>query len=111
MHRSGNDPARFRAGIVRHILIVAAIAAATSVLQGCSGSAHPAFFNPTPNSPGPGVTLEAIQITPATALIGLAEHRQLTALGVYNNGTVQDVSSQVTWSASSTRQARRISCL
>ena len=102
MHRSGNDPARFRAGIVRHILIVAAIAAATSVLQGCSGSAHPAFFNPTPNSPGPGVTLEAIQITPATALIGLAEHRQLTALGVYNNGTVQDVTSQVTWSASST---------
>ena len=53
MHRSGNDPARFRAGIVRHILIVAAIAAATSVLQGCSGSAHPAFFNPTPNSPAP----------------------------------------------------------
>jgi Abnormal spindle-like microcephaly-assoc'd, ASPM-SPD-2-Hydin len=102
MHRSGNDPARFRAGIVRHILIVAALAAAFAVLQGCGGSAHPSFFNPTPNNPGPGVTLEAIQITPTTALIGLAENRQLTALGVYNDGTTQDVSSQVTWSASST---------
>lgn len=105
MHRSGNDPARFRAGLVRHILIVAALAAAIAVLQGCSGSAHPAFFTPTPNSPGSGETLEAIQITPTSALIGLAEHRQLSALGIYNDGTTQDVSSEVTWSASSAPSA------
>jgi hypothetical protein len=75
-----------------------AMVLAAALLQGCGGNHYVAS---TPNNPAPGVSLTAIKITPATALIGLAENRQLMATGVYSDGGLVDITSQVTWAASS----------
>lgn len=79
------------------ILLLATLVA-IALLQACGGSSS--FFQPTTSNPLPGATLQAIQITPSTSLISLAESRQLTATGIYSNGSKLNISSQVTWSAS-----------
>jgi Abnormal spindle-like microcephaly-assoc'd, ASPM-SPD-2-Hydin len=82
------------------IVKLATVVAVTALLQACGGSGNN-FIAPTTNNPAPGVSLAAITITPATSLIGLAETRQLIATGVYSNGSRSDITSQVTWAASS----------
>lgn len=42
-------------------------------------------------------TLTSIRINPALFSIASGQNKQLSALGVYSNGTSQDVTSQVTW--------------
>lgn len=86
--------------IVGEILLPAILMLATVVLQGCSGASNPNYPPSTTVNPAPGVTLQAIQITPATPFIALAETRQLFATGVYSDGSSVDITSQVKWSAS-----------
>jgi Abnormal spindle-like microcephaly-assoc'd, ASPM-SPD-2-Hydin len=96
--RSG--PAPTEGSNTGQILKLAIVIAVTALLQACGGSGN-TYIAPTTNNPAPGVSLAAITITPATSLIGLAETRQLIATGVYNNGSRSDITSQVTWAASS----------
>lgn len=63
------------------------------VLQACSNSTS----RPLSGS----AALAAIQITPSTPLLQLAGTRQLIATGLYSDGSSQDLTSQVTWNASS----------
>jgi hypothetical protein len=102
MQTSGRNALKSREEIIRNILMFTLMAAALAILAGCGGSSHPAAFTaPTPNNPAPGVQLVRINIAPATSLIGIAENRQLTAIGTYNDGSTADLTSQVTWSANS----------
>lgn len=86
------------------LLVLAIMAASITLLQGCGGNSNNITASTTGN-PAPGVTLQAIQITPSTSLIGLAENRQLRAIGVYSDGGSIDITSQVTWSSSSAGSA------
>ena len=50
-------------------------------------------------------SLSSITITPAVFSIASGQNKQLSALGVYSDGTSQDVTSQVTWNSLSTAYA------
>ena len=50
-------------------------------------------------------SLSSITITPAVFSIASGQGKQLSAVGVYSDGTSQDVTSQVTWNALSTAYA------
>lgn len=84
---------------LNQILLLAVMLSTFAMLQGC-GAANPNYPPSTTVNPNPGITLQAIQITPSTPFIGLAEVRQLYATGVYSDGSSVDISSKVTWSAS-----------
>lgn len=91
MQTSGKNPIRPKSGRRCTILVLAAVAASVCLLEGCGGAGmHP-----------PAASLQAIQISPATSLILLAGTRQLVATGIYSDGTTLDLTSQVTWTASS----------
>ena len=47
----------------------------------------------------------SITITPAVFSIASGQNKQLSAVGVYSDGTLQDVTSQVTWNSLSTTYA------
>jgi uncharacterized protein YjdB len=68
----------------------------TAMLGSISGSGHV-----TVNAPA----LSSITVSPAVFSIATGQSRQLSAVGVYNDGSSQDVSSQVTWNALSTSVA------
>jgi hypothetical protein len=83
-------------------ILVFAVTLAALFLQGCGGGSNTGnLAAPTVNNPAPGVSLQSIQITPTTSLIALAEKRQLTATGVYSDGSTANLTSQVTWASSS----------
>lgn len=103
MQMLAGNPFRSRTRKIVWILTLMAVEVAAILLPGCGGSAN--YFQPTTVNPAPGVTLQAITITPATSLIALAENRQLIATGVYSSGGMIDITSQVTWSASSAPSA------
>jgi hypothetical protein len=84
-------PRNSRLGAPIKLLLAGVLAAATSLLQGCSGSI------PYGVKPGPGATLQAIQITPSNSLIQLGATRQLIAVGVYSDGSKQNISP--TWTS------------
>jgi hypothetical protein len=86
---------------IKMTIVTLLLTAAVCILQGCSGSSNPSYTAPTANNPAPGVTLQAITIQPSTPLINIAETRQLTAVGVYSDGSTSDLTSQVKWAASS----------
>lgn len=50
-------------------------------------------------------TLTSITVSPALFSIASGQNKQLSALGVYSNGTSQDVTSQVTWNSQNTAAA------
>jgi uncharacterized protein YjdB len=52
-----------------------------------------------------GPTLSSITITPAVFSIASGQSKQLSAVGVYSDGTSQDVTSHATWNALSTAYA------
>jgi hypothetical protein len=89
-----------RSRMTKIILLLAAEIVAFAVLQGCSSSTS--FSTSSAGNPAPGVVLQAIKISPSTPLLALASSRQLFALGTYNDGSTLDLTSQVTWSTSST---------
>src|SRR5271156_370831 len=101
MQMSGRKSLGSGANFMRQVLGFAVIAVAVAVMQGCSGSSNPGYISPTTTNPSPGVTLQVIQILPSTPLIGVGENRQLSALGTYSDGSTRDLTSSVTWSASS----------
>jgi hypothetical protein len=69
------------------------LSAAALLCQACGGG----------SSAVPSVTsgLVAIKISPAISFLPLAGTRQLVATGIYNDGSQQDLTLQVAWSASS----------
>jgi 6-phosphogluconolactonase (cycloisomerase 2 family) len=69
--------------------LLIAVAAGFFSLGGCSGSG--------PSSPP---TLTSIAITPANAAVSVGSNQQLTAQGIYSDGTMTDISSSVSWSSS-----------
>lgn len=82
-------------------LVLIVLGASLVLLAGCSGSSSANYPPPTTQNPTPGVTLQKIQITPSSSIILLAESRQLSATGIYSDGSSVDITSQVKWSASS----------
>jgi CxxC motif-containing protein (DUF1111 family) len=48
---------------------------------------------------GKAVALSSISVTPKLPTIGVGQQMQFTATGVFNNGTTQNLSSSVTWTA------------
>lgn len=82
------------------ILALAIMIAGAWLLQACGGSSSN-YVAPSTLTPSGGVTLEAITISPSVPFITLAGTRQLYATGVYSDGSSVDISTQVTWSASS----------
>jgi len=101
MHRSGSNSNTSGSRVVIRFAVVAFMAAAFTLLEGCSGSSSPNFHAPTTQSPTTGVTLQKIKITPSNTLIPLGASRQLFATGIYSDGSSVDITSQVTWGASS----------
>lgn len=83
----------------RNLAVVFVVAAAALTCACGGGSAN--VTSPSASTPTPGVTLQKIKITPASSIIQLAQSRQLFAQGTYSDGTTQDLSSSVTWSATS----------
>jgi hypothetical protein len=57
------------------------------------------------NSPGTGIFLAGIQVTPAKPSIASDTKIQFTATGINSDNTTQDLTSQVTWASSSTGTA------
>jgi hypothetical protein len=47
-------------------------------------------------------TLQSISVTPANPSIGLGRAQRFTATGTYSDGTMQDLSSSVTWASANT---------
>jgi hypothetical protein len=74
---------------------------AVIAMQACGGPVSPNYPASSTQNPNPGVTLEKIQITPSNSIILVAESRQLFATGIYSDGSSRDITSQVTWRASS----------
>lgn len=111
MQTSGRNPleaggrtgavSRAKTRIMQKTVALATLLISLVWLLGCNGNPDPSYVSPTSNNPAPGVTLQAIQITPSTSLISIAESRQLTATGVYSDGGTTDLTSQVAWRASS----------
>jgi hypothetical protein len=50
---------------------------------------------------GPGVTLESITVTPSSPTIAKGASKQFTATGHYSDSTSNDITSQLTWTSSS----------
>jgi len=72
--------------------LAAALGAALLLATGCSSGGQSSGSQPN------AATLQAINITPTTEFLPLGGTRQLIALGTYSDGSVEDLSSQVTWS-------------
>ena len=63
------------------------------------GKASPATTGVTTQVTG---TLQSIAITPATVTLAVGKTQQYTAMGTYNNNTVVNITSSVTWSSAKT---------
>jgi hypothetical protein len=95
MEMSRKSPLRFRLASPSTIFILAVITAAIALLPACVST--PSVLSTGVGSLQ-GATLQAIQITPSTSIISIGESRQLTAVGIYTNGSVFNMTSQVAWS-------------
>ena len=67
------------------------------LLAGCSGGAY--------LSPSTAAVLSSIAIDPATSSVAAGLTVAYTATGTFSDGTTQDVTSQASWSSSSTAVA------
>ena len=90
----------FTLGRPSRIALLVVVLGAIALFQACGGPSSSYFVSTTIN-PVPGVSLQAIQISPAIPLLNLGGSRQLKATGIYSNGASADITTQVTWSASS----------
>ncbi len=75
-----------------NILLFAAGATGLLLSQACGGG--------TSSTKSP-LVLESITISPTSSLVALGGTRKLKATGVYGDGSTQNLTSSVTWSASS----------
>lgn len=72
------------------VLAIASMGFVLSVMCGCGGG----------SGAPPAAELRSIQVSPATASIAKGLTQQFIARGQYTNGTTQDLSGAVTWTAS-----------
>jgi hypothetical protein len=68
---------------------------------GACGQSHVAPMNPVVQTTAP-VTLSSLAITPAAGQGAAGMATQLTATGTFSDGSTSNISSQVTWTSSST---------
>jgi len=73
------------------------VAVGTSTITAMSGT-----ISGTANLTVTAALLTSISVTPANASVPLGILQQFTATGTYSDGTMPDISNQVTWSSSST---------
>src|ERR1700751_5680746 len=66
-----------------------------ALLQGCGSSSSHA--NPR--------TLQSVVVTPAQPSVALGSQQQFKAIGMYNDGTSQDLTSTAVWTSSQTSVA------
>jgi Abnormal spindle-like microcephaly-assoc'd, ASPM-SPD-2-Hydin len=92
MNRGKPVMVRQSCGPLRRAFLLCMLCGATWITQACGGSSSPENFT--------AAQLVAIKITPTTSLLLLASNRQLTATGVYNDGSQRDVTTNVTWDIS-----------
>ena len=97
----GRNFAKLRLVTANEVAVLGLLTAVLALLPACSGSGNSNQAASSAVDPPASASLVAIQITPSTPLISLAERRQLIATGVYSDGTSIDVTSQATWRASS----------
>jgi hypothetical protein len=77
--------------------LVTGVATGTTMITATSGSISGSTML-TVSAPAP--TLVSIAVTPATPSIVLGKTQQFTATGGYSDGSMQNLTSQVTWSSS-----------
>ena len=94
MQRAGRSFLKAGLGTGGRFALLGAVAACICLLQGCGGSSSNSSAASTP-------ALQAIKISPTFPLLSLAGSRQLKATGVFSDGSQQDVTPSVTWSATS----------
>ncbi len=76
-------------------LLLSFLLLGVSLFVGCGGSSGSGSTNPPP-----AVTLQAIQVTPANPSITVGGTQQFVATGTYSDGSMQNITSSVSWSAS-----------
>lgn len=99
MQTSGRNLCKRNQATLNRILILLATATVALVTVSCSSSHN--YPPSTIVNPAPGVSLMQIKITPSTPIILLSQTRQLFATGIYSDGNSVDISSSVTWGATS----------
>ncbi len=76
-----------------------ALLALAVLLSSCSSDSHD--HDPlAESSTGPGGALSSIAVTPGNSNIGMQQTRQFTAVGIYSNGSSENLTESVTWSTS-----------
>jgi len=76
-------------------------AGSVTITAAMSGKSGTAMLTITASAP----TLATISVTPPTPSIAIAATQQFTATGTYSNGTVQVITSTVTWTSSNNSEA------
>jgi 6-phosphogluconolactonase (cycloisomerase 2 family) len=92
LHRLLNRGEHSRRGPMGALLLVL-----TGLLAACGGGGGGGGGGGSP--PPPTVTLSSIAVTAASASFALGTTDQLTATGTYSDNTKKDLTSQVTWAA------------
>jgi hypothetical protein len=82
--------------------LTAGSATITATANGGVGITGSAALTVTPKAPA---TLQSISITPNPASLVVNQSFQLTATGLYSDGTMQNLTTQVSWSSSDTTVA------
>ena len=77
---------------------VSTLAAGTTTIGAALGSTASSTSLSVSAAP---VTLQSIAITPATASVAKGSPQQFTATGSYSDGTMQNITTQVTWQSAS----------
>jgi hypothetical protein len=91
---------------VRFWALLFCIAGLLLCLSGCGGGSNNSPPPGPPPPPQPGASfLLAIEIVPSASSINLGATQQLTATGVFSDGTTQDYTNTVTWSSSAANVA------
>ena len=76
---------------------LATLCAGILIVEACGGGGAPSNFT--------AAKLVAINITPTTSLLLLASNRQLTAMGVFSDGSQRDLTTNVTWEVDAQSQS------
>lgn len=82
------------------------IAGTSTFSSSAQWSAAMAAFHPAPGSiTGGNPTLTSIQVTPGSPTLAMGSSKQLTATGVFSDGSTQDLTNSAAWSSANTSVA------